>query len=140
MLILTSAAQAYVFEDEDYEKTLELIDQTTQYALTGAMCVQFSFMSFILMEHIPYHYFDTASLPLVQPSLRQPTNSEMQQAMYTITKNARALLWDSSLSAERGGVGRMTRLEVLASIIGLLVREASRKTSWASRNSGTPVI
>ncbi|KIM77671.1 hypothetical protein PILCRDRAFT_825106 [Piloderma croceum F 1598] len=28
---------AYVFEDEDYEKTLELIDKTTQYALTGAI-------------------------------------------------------------------------------------------------------
>ncbi|KAF8076834.1 delta-1-pyrroline-5-carboxylate dehydrogenase [Lyophyllum atratum] len=28
---------AFVFEDEDYEKTLDLIDSTTQYALTGAI-------------------------------------------------------------------------------------------------------
>jgi len=28
---------AYVFEDEDYEKTLELIDKTSEYALTGAI-------------------------------------------------------------------------------------------------------
>ncbi|GLB34232.1 putative delta-1-pyrroline-5-carboxylate dehydrogenase [Lyophyllum shimeji] len=28
---------AYVFEDEDYEKTLDLIDSTTAYALTGAI-------------------------------------------------------------------------------------------------------
>ena len=29
--------QVYVFEDQDFEKTLELIDNTTAYALTGAM-------------------------------------------------------------------------------------------------------
>ncbi|KAE9407136.1 ALDH-like protein [Gymnopus androsaceus JB14] len=28
---------AYVFDDEDYEKTLELIDTTTEYGLTGAI-------------------------------------------------------------------------------------------------------
>jgi 1-pyrroline-5-carboxylate dehydrogenase len=27
----------YVFEDADYEKTLDLIDTTTEYALTGSM-------------------------------------------------------------------------------------------------------
>lgn len=31
----------YVFEDADYEKTLELIDTTTEYALTGSMYVFF---------------------------------------------------------------------------------------------------
>jgi len=34
-----SIPQAFVFEDDDYEKTLDLIDSTTQYALTGAMYV-----------------------------------------------------------------------------------------------------
>lgn len=33
--------QVYVFEDDDYEKTLELIDTTTQYGLTGAMYVSY---------------------------------------------------------------------------------------------------
>ena len=27
----------YVYEDEDFEKTLELVDSTSQYGLTGAM-------------------------------------------------------------------------------------------------------
>jgi 1-pyrroline-5-carboxylate dehydrogenase len=27
----------YVYEDEDYEKTIDLCDSTTEYALTGAM-------------------------------------------------------------------------------------------------------
>jgi hypothetical protein len=31
--------QVYVYEDADYEKTLELIDSTSEYALTGAMYV-----------------------------------------------------------------------------------------------------
>ncbi len=30
---------AYVYEDADYEKTLELIDTSTTYALTGSMYV-----------------------------------------------------------------------------------------------------
>lgn len=29
--------QVYVFDDKDYEKTLELVDSTTQYGLTGSM-------------------------------------------------------------------------------------------------------
>jgi 1-pyrroline-5-carboxylate dehydrogenase len=29
--------QVYVYDDADYEKTLELIDSTSPYALTGAM-------------------------------------------------------------------------------------------------------
>lgn len=29
--------KVYVFEDEDFDKTLDLIDSTTEYALTGAM-------------------------------------------------------------------------------------------------------
>ena len=33
------ATQVFVYEDEDYEKTLDLIDNTTDYALTGAMYV-----------------------------------------------------------------------------------------------------
>jgi 1-pyrroline-5-carboxylate dehydrogenase len=28
---------AYVYEDEDYEKAIDLCDSTTEYALTGAM-------------------------------------------------------------------------------------------------------
>ena len=28
---------AYVYDDADYEKTLDLIDTTSQYGLTGAM-------------------------------------------------------------------------------------------------------
>ena len=34
---LTFNIQAYVFEDEDFDKTLKIIDTTTEYALTGAM-------------------------------------------------------------------------------------------------------
>lgn len=30
---------AFIYEDEDFEKTCELIDSTTDYALTGCMCV-----------------------------------------------------------------------------------------------------
>lgn len=29
----------YVYEDEDYEKAIDLCDSTTEYALTGAMYV-----------------------------------------------------------------------------------------------------
>ena len=29
--------QIFVFEDQDYEKTLELVDSSTQYGLTGSM-------------------------------------------------------------------------------------------------------
>ena len=32
---------AFIYEDEDFEKTCELIDGTTDYALTGCMCVAF---------------------------------------------------------------------------------------------------
>jgi len=35
--IPTLAAQAYVYKDEDFDKTLELVDSTSQYALTGAL-------------------------------------------------------------------------------------------------------
>lgn len=31
--------QVFVFEDQDFEKTLDLIDNTTEYALTGSMSV-----------------------------------------------------------------------------------------------------
>lgn len=31
--------QVFLYEDEDYEKTLDLIDTTTDYGLTGAMSV-----------------------------------------------------------------------------------------------------
>jgi 1-pyrroline-5-carboxylate dehydrogenase len=36
---MSDISQVYVFEDKDYEKTLELIDSTTEYALTGSMSV-----------------------------------------------------------------------------------------------------
>jgi 1-pyrroline-5-carboxylate dehydrogenase len=36
-LVCSCACQVYVFEDADYEKTLDLIDTTTEYALTGSM-------------------------------------------------------------------------------------------------------
>ena len=31
--------QVYVYEDKDFDKTLDLIDTTSEYALTGAMYV-----------------------------------------------------------------------------------------------------
>ena len=37
----------YVYEDADFEKTLDLIDTTSPYALTGAMYA----------SHIPYFLF-----------------------------------------------------------------------------------
>ena len=33
--------QVFVFEDQDFEKTLDLIDNSTAYALTGGMLVFF---------------------------------------------------------------------------------------------------
>ncbi|KAF9480171.1 delta-1-pyrroline-5-carboxylate dehydrogenase [Pholiota conissans] len=35
--IFGPVVSVYVFEDEDFDKTLDLIDETTQYALTGAI-------------------------------------------------------------------------------------------------------
>ena len=39
----TNLAQVFVYEDDDYEKILDLIDSTTEYALTGSMSVFFLF-------------------------------------------------------------------------------------------------
>jgi hypothetical protein len=36
--ILIDVLQVYVYEDDDFDKTLDLIDTTSEYALTGAMC------------------------------------------------------------------------------------------------------
>ena len=38
MCILIDVLQVYVYEDDDFDKTLDLIDTTSEYALTGAMC------------------------------------------------------------------------------------------------------
>ncbi len=35
----SQSRQVFVFEDADYEKTIELIDETSEYGLTGAMYV-----------------------------------------------------------------------------------------------------
>lgn len=43
----------YVFEDENLDATLELIDTTTDYALTGSMCVtSISFATATLIFHM----------------------------------------------------------------------------------------
>ena len=42
----TGSLQVYVYEDDDFEKTLDLIDETTEYALTGAMYVEFCIYKF----------------------------------------------------------------------------------------------
>lgn len=34
-----TSRQVFVFEDADFEKTLELVDTTTDYSLTGSMYV-----------------------------------------------------------------------------------------------------
>lgn len=35
--MIAFVVQVYVYEDDDFEKTLDLIDTTSPYALTGAM-------------------------------------------------------------------------------------------------------
>lgn len=35
--VVSSYSTCYVYEDADYEQTCELIDTTTEYALTGAI-------------------------------------------------------------------------------------------------------
>ena len=44
----------YVYEDNDYEKTFELVDSTTTYGLTGAMYVKFpsTFLTFLSYEEL----------------------------------------------------------------------------------------
>jgi len=54
--------QVFVYEDEDYEKTLDLIDNTTAYALTGAMYVPGPFV--VGFNHL-IHFF-SASLANVK--------------------------------------------------------------------------
>ena len=72
--------QAYVFEDEDYKKTLELIDKTSQYALTGAMYV-------FLSSFIPQ-----AQIMLIDPAiplLLQCSFSSSRAALLTATNKLR---------------------------------------------------
>ena len=40
MCLLMGFPQVYVYEDNDFDKTLDLINTTSDYALTGAMCVR----------------------------------------------------------------------------------------------------
>lgn len=36
-MVLLFSTKVYVYQDGDFEQTLDLIDNTSQYALTGAM-------------------------------------------------------------------------------------------------------
>jgi len=71
-----------VFDDADYEQTLDLIDSTSQYALTGAMYVP----SHSLLEFLCY-ILETA-LPLIEgPSCSRQTNSVTLLETSTTTKS-----------------------------------------------------
>jgi len=92
-----------VFEDADFEKTLDLIDNTTEYALTGAMSVSvlliLSFLNSFLLPHL-------VSQPIEKPSSQPPTACATLPETCTTMRNAQAPWSDSSPSVVRVPVGR----------------------------------
>jgi hypothetical protein len=104
-----------VFEDEDFEKTLDLIDNTTEYALTGAMSVSrlpsfpvyHSFLNFLIIYLLPST--STVFPQTAKRSSQQPTACATPPETCTTTRNARALLLDSSRLVVHAAVGRMIK-------------------------------
>jgi hypothetical protein len=81
-------SQVYVFDDADYDKTLEVIDSTSQYALTGSMYLHSLFwatFNLTLCDSID-------SLRIAELSYRPQTSFGMQLEMFIIMKNVRAPL------------------------------------------------
>ena len=72
-----------MYEDADFDNTLELIDTTTEYALTGAMC---AFVGSII--DIPCSWFVLA-LPKIGPfSRKQRAGFVMPRGIFITTKSA----------------------------------------------------
>jgi 1-pyrroline-5-carboxylate dehydrogenase len=61
--ILIGISQVYVYDDADFDKTLDLINTTSEYALTGAMYVSGS--SSLCAQLISFHLL--ALPPSVRP-------------------------------------------------------------------------
>lgn len=87
----------YVYEDAEFEQTCKLIDETTEYALTGCMCVA-PIMNCSLTDAV----LPAASRRTAARSSRRTTCSGIRPACSTSTTSARAPSSDSSLSVARG--------------------------------------
>lgn len=115
--------QIYVYDDADFEKTLELIDNTSVYALTGSMWVKPGVFDNQILNIL-------VASPLTGKRFSLPrTSCAMRLVMYITTRNARVLLLDSNLLAVRVQAGQMIKQGASTSSIALFQPEALRRTS-----------
>lgn len=126
--------QVYVYDDADFEKTLDLIDNTSVYALTGAMWVNpDTFEDQMFSLHI--------ASPLIERHSSLPrTSYAMRLVMCTITRSVQVLLLASNRSVVHVQAERTTKQEASASSIASCRPGASKRTLWGWKISGTHLI
>jgi acyl-CoA reductase-like NAD-dependent aldehyde dehydrogenase len=96
----------FVYEDEDFDRTLEMIDNTTSYALTGSMCVRFRHSRLRIAADAEHA---VVSPPTAPRSCARRPRCGTRRGTCTTTRSAPARSSASSRSAARARAGRTTR-------------------------------
>jgi Aldehyde dehydrogenase family len=104
----------YVYEDEDWEKTFELVDTTTSYGLTGSMCVlQTRFDRVYTDQSVPQLL---ARSPSPHPSDKRPQKRRRQRLLQRKVHRRRcrstALWWCTCEWYQRQGWKRQHLLPI----------------------------
>ena len=83
----------YVYDDNDFEKTLDLVDSTSQYALTGSMCVESHLFFSIQLTYFQLRHRPQGSVASHEQAAQRGRQRLLQREVHGRRRWAAAVRW-----------------------------------------------